>query len=80
MTEEEIRDLRFNMVANMNMDDQHVSTYVCENAPAGHQITVTTIVNFNETTHGSIGCETKYSIDNEAFENYDEFKQKLLQL
>ena len=81
MTEEEINGLRFHMVSHLNTGTYHMSAYRCINAPKGHTISMSKIVEYNPKTGKPIGIvETTYLIDGEEFEGFEKARQKLLEL
>ena len=81
MTEEEINGLRFHMVSHLNTGTYHMSAYRCDNAPEGHSISMSKIVEYNPKTGKPIGIvETTYLIDGEEFEGFEAAKQRLLEL
>lgn len=81
MTVEEINKLRFSMTSHLSMEDEHVSIYVCDNAPDGHVIKLIRHVEIDNRTHKGKGIsKNQYVIDGRIYNHFEDAKQKLLEL
>lgn len=69
------------MTSHMSLEDEHVSMYVCNNAPDGHIIKLIRHMEIDTRTHKAKGIlYDQYVIDGRLYNHYQDAEQKLLEI